>query len=145
MPHKLEASWPPKNQPAAQGLYCPPLIPARIRRNPVNSRNSIGIKFGRGACQIHTMIPTESWIKFKFHQNGSRNHLDGMHRNRICSYNVYNALNPTSPLPPSLSTTTIQHTASPLSPMATTIHGLHPLPSTMSPHDGPTRQREWGG
>ena len=33
----------------AGGLYCPPLIPARIRRNPGNSRNSRGIKFGRGA------------------------------------------------------------------------------------------------
>ena len=31
-----------------------------VLRNPVNSRNSVGIKFGRGACQIHTMIPTES-------------------------------------------------------------------------------------
>jgi len=113
------------------GLYCPPLIPAGIWWNLVNSWNSIGIKFGRGACQIHTMIPTESWIKFKFRWNGSGNHLDRMHRNRICSYNAYNTntLNPTSPLPPSSSTTTIQHAASPLSPTATTIHGLHPLPS----------------
>jgi len=101
-------------------------------RNPVNSQNSVGIKFGRGACQIHTMIATESWIKFKFRRKGSGNHPDGMHRNGICSYTAYNAnaLNPTSPLPPSSSTMTIQHAASPLSPTATTIHGLHPLPST---------------
>jgi hypothetical protein len=33
------------------GLYCPPLIPAGIRQNPGNSRNSRGIKFGRGTCQ----------------------------------------------------------------------------------------------
>ena len=42
-----------------RGLYCPPLIPAGIRRNPGNSRNSRGIKFGRGACQIDEMIPAE--------------------------------------------------------------------------------------
>ncbi|EDR13009.1 uncharacterized protein LACBIDRAFT_322402 [Laccaria bicolor S238N-H82] len=39
------------------GLYCPPLIPARIRRNPGNSWNSGGIKFGRGPCQIDQTIP----------------------------------------------------------------------------------------
>ena len=42
----------PIASPPARGLYCPPLIPAGIRRNPGNSRNSGGINFGRGACQI---------------------------------------------------------------------------------------------
>jgi len=56
------------------------------------------------------------------------------------------ALNPTSPLPPSSSTTTIQHAASPLSPTATTIHGLHPPPSTTTAgprcsNDTPTPRR----
>ena len=51
--HRLVAT------PLSGGLYRPPLIPAGIRRNPGNSRNSGGIKFGRGACQIDTMIPAE--------------------------------------------------------------------------------------
>jgi hypothetical protein len=58
------------------GLYCPPLIPARIRRNPGNSWNSRGIKFGRGTCQIDKTIPAEFRTEFKFRRNGSRNHPD---------------------------------------------------------------------
>ena len=42
-----------------RGLYCPPLIPAGIWQNPGNSRNSRGIKFGRGACKIDEMILAE--------------------------------------------------------------------------------------
>ena len=61
-----------------RGLYCPPLIPARIRWNPGNSQNSRGIKFGRGACQIDEMIPAEFWMAFKFCRNSSRNYLEGM-------------------------------------------------------------------
>ena len=42
--------------------------------NPGNSRNSRGIKFGRGACQIDSMIPTEFRMEFKFRRNGSWNY-----------------------------------------------------------------------
>ena len=62
-----------------RGLYCPPLILARIQWNPGNSQNSGGIKFGRGACQIDPMIPMEFRTEFKFCQNGSWNHPEGMH------------------------------------------------------------------
>jgi hypothetical protein len=51
------------------GLYCPPLIPAGIRRNPGNSRNSGGIKFSRGTCQIGKTIPAEFRTEFKFRRN----------------------------------------------------------------------------
>ena len=83
-----------------RGLYCPPLIPAGIRRNPGNSWNSGGIKFGRGACQIDQVIPTEFRTEFKFRRNGSWNHPEGMNsgnsteRNPVplCSTtNTYNA------------------------------------------------------
>jgi len=60
------------------GLYCPPLIPARIRRNPVNSQNSVGINFGTVACQIDKTIPAECGTEFTFRRNGSRNHREGM-------------------------------------------------------------------
>jgi len=60
-----------------RGLYCPPLIPARIRRNPVNSRNSIGINFGTVACQIDKTILAECGTEFTFRRNGSGNHTEG--------------------------------------------------------------------
>jgi hypothetical protein len=41
------------------GLYCPPLIPAGIRRNPGDSWNSAGIIFGIGTCQIDNTIPAD--------------------------------------------------------------------------------------
>ena len=47
-------------------------------QNLGNSRNSGGIKFGRGACQIEQMIPTEFQTEFKFRRNGSWNHPEGM-------------------------------------------------------------------
>ena len=67
-----------RKPPPRRGLYCPPLILAGIRRNPGNSRNSIGIKFGRWTCQIDSMIPTEFRMEFKFRRNGSRNHPEGI-------------------------------------------------------------------
>ena len=60
------------------GLYCPPLIPAGIWQNPGNSWNSRGIKFGTGAGQIDQMILAEFRMEFKFCENGSRNHPEGM-------------------------------------------------------------------
>ena len=60
------------------GLYCPPLIPAGIRRNPGNSRNSNGMNFGPGACQTDQTILTEFRMEFKFRRNGSRNHPEGI-------------------------------------------------------------------
>ena len=47
-------------------------------RNPGNSRDSVGIKFGRWTCQIDSMIPTEFRTEFKFRRNGSWNHPEGM-------------------------------------------------------------------
>ena len=60
------------------GLYCPPLIPARIWWNPVNSRNSVGINFGTVACQVGKTIPAECGMEFTFRRNGSGNHMEGM-------------------------------------------------------------------
>jgi len=60
------------------GLYCPPLIPARIWQNLGNSWNSRGINFGTGACQIDYTILAECRMEFIFCQNGSRIHMDGM-------------------------------------------------------------------
>ena len=71
------------------GLYCPPLIPAGIRQNRDNSRNSRGIKFGRGACQIDQMIPTEFQMEFKFCRNGSWNHPEGMNSWNATEWNHY--------------------------------------------------------
>ena len=47
-------------------------------RNPGNSQNSGGIKFGRGACQIDQLIQVEFQMEFKFRRNGSRNYPEGM-------------------------------------------------------------------
>ena len=58
-----------------RGLYCPPLIPAGIRRNPVNSRNSIGINFGTVACQVDKTILAEcgtEWFWESHGRNGPR-------------------------------------------------------------------------
>jgi hypothetical protein len=65
-----------------RGLYCPPLIPAGIRRNPGDSRNSAGIKFGRGTCQIDKMIPAEFRTEFKFRRNAGIT-IDGITPERI--------------------------------------------------------------
>jgi hypothetical protein len=60
-----------------RGLYCPPLILAGIRWNLGNSRNSAGIKFGRGTCQIDKTIPAEFRMEFKFSRNAGIT-LDGI-------------------------------------------------------------------
>jgi len=43
-----------------------------------NSWNSRGINFGTGVCQIDYTILAECRTEFKFCQNGSRIHMDGM-------------------------------------------------------------------
>jgi len=58
-------------------------------RNPVNSRNSVGINFGTVACQIDKTIPAECGMEFTFCRNGSGNHREGMaleweEQNRRC-------------------------------------------------------------
>ena len=99
-----------------------------IRRNPGNSRNSGGIKFGRGACQTDQLIPAEFRTEFKFRRNGSRNYPEGICpesggteslRNRClsitskssvgvcrCSIWASSTNNPTLSQPPPSSTTT---------------------------------------
>ena len=56
--------------------------------NPGNSRNSGGIKFGRGACQIDQMILTQFRMEFKFRQNGSWNHPEWMNSRYFTEQNL---------------------------------------------------------
>jgi hypothetical protein len=71
------------------GLSCPPLIPAGIQRNPGNSRNSRGINFGRGTCQIGKTIPAEFQTEFEFRQNAGIT-IDGITPERNLQ-NVFSA------------------------------------------------------
>ena len=57
-------------------------------RNPGNSQNSGGIKFGRGACQIDSMILTEFRMEFKFRWNGSWNHMEGINSWNSTEWNL---------------------------------------------------------
>jgi len=130
---KLQLPWCLEREPLQTypiylwGLYCPPLIPAGIRQNPVNSRISIGINFGTVACQIDKTILAECGTEFTFRRNGSRNHREGMapeweERNRRC---------PSIPSS-STTTTTIDDAHLPLPPhhrcLITTITSSSPSP-----------------
>ena len=92
------------------GLYCPPLIPARIWQNLGNSWNSGGIKFGTGVCQIDYTILAECRTEFQFRWNGSRNHTEGMapwnDRNRIVDTHHFFLSQP-PPSPPLTMPTTV--------------------------------------
>jgi len=115
------------------GLYCPPLIPAGIRWNPGNSWNSRGINFGTGACQIDYTILAECRMEFKFCQNGSRIHADGMAprttgmESSIWASSTHQFLLPQPP-PPLIMPThhCLLTTSSPPSPKATFTHICHP-------------------
>ena len=139
------------------GLYCPPLIPAGIRRNPGNSRNSGGIKFGRGACQIDSMIPPEWFLEFpgrnQFPEfNGTESgpftttHTMPSHAqiDRRCLLTI-NLGVVNNPQPYSLTTTTI-HNALPPSPPRHRHQRPPPLPivtcRTQRPQHAPTSQEE---
>ena len=130
-----------------RGLYCPPLIPAGIWWNPVNSRNSIGINFGTVACQIDKTIPAECGTEFTFRWNGSGNHTEGIapeweEWNRRCpnraSANAdarfgHHQQQPLPQQPPPSST--------PPSPTATTTHQHHPPLSTAMAYPIPQERR----
>ena len=63
-------------------------------QNPGNSWNSRGIKFGREACEIDQMIPTEVRMEFEiplewFLESPRRNEFPEF--NRMESHNTYNA------------------------------------------------------
>ena len=60
------------------GLYCPPLIPARIRPELEDSGNSGGIRFGRGTSQIENSIPAESSPESAYSRNADRNDRNGI-------------------------------------------------------------------
>jgi len=150
------------NKPCNWGLYCLPLIPARIQQNLGNSWNSRGINFGTGACQIDYTIPAECRMEFKFCQNGSRIHTDGMAPGTTgtessmpklsiskCQLSIWwssthQFLLPQPPPPPPPLMTPIHHcllttiTSSSPSPLATTIHIHHPQPPQCKWHGNAT-------
>ena len=107
-------------------------------RNPGNSQNSRGIEFGRGACQIDSMIPMEFRMEFKFCQNGSWNHTEGINsiiqRNGIWFpyYNTNNA----QPYP-SLSSANTGHGQQPQNLLSHNHHHPQHPPSSL-PSPAPT-------